>query len=101
MQLLKPAGKGHPMTDLDIGSLELILSQSDLDFRWGFSQPASGNEPLKTAPKKANFYWKRGDQMVHSIEVSPKELNDLIQTLEAKGAVVPEEFHDALRTFPK
>ena len=88
------------MTDLDLGSLQWALSQSDLELRCEFGQSATGNERLDTAPKEANFYWKRGNELIYSIEVSRAELADLIQTLESNGVNVPDEFHEALEEFP-
>lgn len=88
------------MNDLDLGSLEAVLSQNDLKLRWHIGYSASGNERLDKAPKKAHFYWRHGDQQVYGIEVARDELENLIQTLEAKNLKVPEAFHEALQKFP-
>ncbi|HEA68251.1 hypothetical protein LCGC14_2853140 [marine sediment metagenome] len=88
------------MKNLDLGSLEWALSQSDLKLDLGFARTATGNERLDNAPIKAGFFWSRGTEQVYSIEVTKDELIALIQSLDSKGVKVPEEFNEALQEFP-
>jgi len=88
------------MKDIDLETLEWILSQSELNLDWHFGHSATGNERLDNAPFKVGFYWKRETQLEHSIEVAQDELSAVIKTLESKGARVPDEFYEALRDFP-
>ena len=88
------------MKDIDLESLEWVLSQGDLELNWSFARSATGNERLDNAPNKVGFFWKRDTHLEYSIELQRDQLRALIETLESKDTNVPDEFHKALRKFP-